>query len=105
MARTGLAFQFISHRLKAWAEKYNVELRFIQPGKPSQNGLIERLNKTLRIECLNLAWFGSLGELNEQIQAWSYSYNQERPHQNPGYITPDQYEILNQKFYFSAVAA
>ncbi len=87
--------EFISHRLKAWADKHNVELRFIQPGKPSQNGLIERLNKTLRTECLNLAWFKSLCELNEQIQAWSYTYNQERPHQNLGFKTPDDYEILN----------
>ena len=44
-------------------------------------------------------------QLNEQIQAWSYSYNQERPHQNLGFKTPDNYEVLNQKFYFSVVAA
>jgi transposase InsO family protein len=57
------------------------------------------------MECLNLAWFKNLAELNEQIQAWSYSYNQERPHQNLGFKTPDNYEVLNQKFYFSVVAA
>ena len=97
--------EFISSQLEAWADKHRVELRHIQPGKPSQNGLIERLNKTLRMECLNLAWFKNLAELNEQIQAWSYSYNQERPHQNLGFKTPDNYEVLNQKFYFSVVAA
>ncbi len=97
--------EFISNCLQEWAQKQDVELRFIQPGKPSQNGLIERLNKTLRVECLNLAWFRNLSELNEQIQAWSYTYNQERPHQNLGYKTPDHYEILNQELYFSVVAA
>jgi putative transposase len=79
--------------------------RNIQPGKPSQNGLIERLNKTLRTECLNLEWFSNIAELNKQIQVWSYTYNQERPHQNLAYKTPDHYEVLNQKFYFSVVAA
>lgn len=97
--------EFISYRLKKWAKDNNTEIRFIQPGKPNQNGLIERLNKTLRTECLNLAWFRDIPELNEQIQAWSYSYNHERPHQNLGYKTPDMYEMLNQNLYFSVVAA
>jgi len=93
--------EFISHRLQEWADRHQRELRYIQPRK----GLIERLNKTLRVECLNLAWFKNLAELNEQIQAWSYTYNQERPHQNLGFKTPDHYEILNKKLYFSMVAA
>ena len=46
--------EFTSKQLALWAGKQQIELKFIQPGKPSQNGLIERLNKTLRMECLNL---------------------------------------------------
>ena len=97
--------EFISEKLKLWAGKHDIELKFIQPGKPSQNGLIECLNKTLRTECLNLSWFQSLEELNEEIQAWSQIYNLERPHKNLGNIAPDHYEIINQNLYFSAVAA
>ena len=52
--------EFISEKLAEWAEKNKVELKFIQPGKPTQNGLIERLNGTLRKECLNLEWFESM---------------------------------------------
>ena len=96
--------EFISQKLEKWAEKKQIELKFIQPGKPSQNGLIERLNKTLRTECLNLCWFTSMEELNEEIQSWSYVYNHLRPHENLGNKTPAQHEDLNQEFYYSVVA-
>lgn len=97
--------EFISTKLKLWTQKHQIELKFIQPGKPSQNGLIERLNKTLRTECLNLCWFTSMEELNEEIQSWSQVYNHLRPHENLGNKSPDQYETLNQKFYYLPVAA
>ena len=97
--------ELISNSLKEWAQKNDIELRYIQPGKPSQNGLIERLNKTLRQECLNLTWFRSLAQLNEEIQSWSQTYNLRRPHNNLGKMTPDQYEIEHQKFYYNPVTS
>ena len=79
--------EFISKQLKAWADKHQVELKFIQPGKPSQNGIIERLNGTLRRECLNLEWFESINKLNEQIQEWWKVYNSIRLYSSIGYKT------------------
>lgn len=97
--------EFISEKLRLWAEKNGVEIRFIQAGKPSQNGLIERLNGTLRVECLNLEWFRSMEELNEHIQEWAVTYNTIRPHSSIGYKTPDELELLYQNLYFRPVAA
>lgn len=97
--------ELISNSLKQWAQKNGIELRYIQPGKPSQNGLIERLNKTLRQECLNLTWFRSIAQLNEEIQSWSQIYNLRRPHNNLGKMTPEQYEIEHQKFYYNPVSS
>ena len=97
--------EFISEKLRQWAEDNGVEIRFIQAGKPSQNGLIERLNGTLRTECLNLEWFRSMEELNEQIQEWTVIYNTIRPHSSIGYQTPDELELKQQNLYFRAVAA
>ena len=97
--------EFISTRLKQWAADKGVELRFIQPGKPTQNGLIERLNKTLRVECLDLTWFTTLEELNEEMQHWSLTYNLDRPHASLGHQTPAEYEIEHQQFYYLPVAA
>ena len=85
--------------------EHRVELKFIQPGKPSQNGLIERLNGTLRTECLNLEWFQSLEILNEKIQEWSVTYNTIRPHSSIDYLTPDEIEQINHRLYFRVVAA
>jgi len=95
--------EFISQKLKDWAEEHAIELKYIQPGKPTQNGLIERLNKTLRKECLNLTWFTSLPKLNQDLQRWWKEYNTLRPHENIGNITPDGYEMENKNFYYAAV--
>jgi len=38
--------EFISLKLADWAEEHEVELEFIQPGKPFQNSYIERFNRT-----------------------------------------------------------
>lgn len=97
--------EFISARLEKWAEDHQVELKFIQPGKPPQNGLIERLNGTLRTECLNLEWFKSIPELNNQIQEWSVIYNTVRPHSSIDYLTPHELEQINHRLYFKMVAA
>lgn len=97
--------EFISEALRTWATEHDIELRYIQPGKPSQNGLIERLNKTLRRECLDLTWYHSMETLNEELQAWFQTYNLRRPHRNLGRIPPAQYEIDNQNFYYKVVAA
>lgn len=98
--------EFISDDLKKWAKDQGIDLRHIQPGKPTQNGLIERLNGTLRAECLNLEWFDNLEQLNEKLQQWWMIYNSIRPHSSIGYKTPNEVEEnLKQNFYFRPVAA
>ncbi|CNI92969.1 IS1400 transposase B [Yersinia enterocolitica] len=46
--------EFIAAASAEWAERHGVILDFIQPGKPMQNGFIERFNKTLRTEILDM---------------------------------------------------
>lgn len=97
--------EFICEALKDWAKNSGIEIRHIQPGKPTQNGIIERLNGILRAECLNLEWFKDLEELNEHLQQWWLTYNEIRPHSSIKYMTPVQFEQLNEDLYFRAVAA
>ena len=95
--------EFISYMLKQWAEEKNIEIKFIQPGKPTQNGIVERLNGTVRTECLNLNWFYSLDEINHLLGQWYKTYNFDRPHSSLKYQTPANFENLNQNLYFRMV--
>ena len=45
--------EYISGTLLAWAEKRNITITHIQPGKPQQNAYIERYNRTVRHEWLD----------------------------------------------------
>ena len=96
--------EFISKDLKEWADDKGIDIWFTQPGKPSQNGLIERLNGTLRRECLNLQWFKNLDLLNEALQDWWLIYNEIRPHSSIGFLSPVDFEIEHKELYFSLVA-
>ena len=80
--------EFLSLALLTWAEDNEVEIDFIEPGKPTQNCFVESFNGTFRDECLNEHWFTSLGDAQEKIEAWWRQYNQERPHSSLGGLTP-----------------
>ncbi len=49
--------EFIVAMLTEGARDHGVALDFIQPGKPMQNGFIEKFNKTLRTEILDMYLF------------------------------------------------
>ena len=55
------AGQEVTYRaLDQWAFERGVELRLIQPGKPTQNGFVESFNGRFRDECLNEHWFSDM---------------------------------------------
>lgn len=86
--RTDNGPEFLSHLLQDWCEENKVTLQYIQPGKPMQNGFIERKNGSLRRELLNAYVFYSLSEVREMCDMWRLDYNTERPHKSLGYLSP-----------------
>lgn len=57
-----------------------VSNRFIQPGKPWQNGYIERFFGKLRDELLSRVLFVRGSELREALTNFQDHYNNRRPH-------------------------
>lgn len=72
--------EFISIELKGWSDKNGIMLQFIQPGKPMQNGYVERLNMTFREDDLNAYLFDTLEQLRILCNEWVYDYNYIKPH-------------------------
>lgn len=71
--------EYAGSTLITWAERQNIRLNFIQPGKPRQNAYIERYNRTGRYEWLGQHLFSSLSELQEYATQWQWFYNHARP--------------------------
>lgn len=80
--------EFICHKLDLWCREHNITLTFIQPGKPMQNGYIERCNGNVRKELLNAYVFKSLEEARWKAGEYMEDYNNHRPHQTLNYRTP-----------------
>lgn len=87
--------EFLSSELVTWAESAGVTILYIQPGEPNQNAYVERFNRTYRQEVLNLYLFQSLTEVREVTYWWMIEYNEQRPHDALGDLTPAEYMKQN----------
>ena len=87
MLRVDYDPEIISRRLDTWRKDRKITLAFIQPGKPTQNAYVERLNGSIRCELLGAYVFRTLDEVQEKAQEWQHDYNHRRPHKSLGYQT------------------
>lgn len=100
--------EFISAVLETWCSDRNITLQYIQPGRPMQNGFIERFNGTYRREILDAYIFFELYEVRRLTENWIIEYNHNRPHEALGNKTPAEWkeQILsnnnNEVFSFQA---
>jgi putative transposase len=83
--------EFTSHAMLRWAAGRDIELHFIAPGKPTQNGSIESLNGKIRDELFNMHRFMTIFEARRRADAWRADYNEVRPHSALGYRTPKEF--------------
>ena len=84
--------EFIAHVLQAWLAGRGAKSHFIAPGSPWQNGFRESFHSRLRDEFLFGTLFASVAEAQVLCEGFRREYNEERPHQSLGYLTPAEYK-------------
>ncbi|RJF74541.1 IS3 family transposase [Deinococcus cavernae] len=83
--------EFIARDLGIWLAVQDIGTRFIEPGKPWQNGFAESFHSRLREECLNREVFYSVKHAQVLLDDWRRFYNSARPHSSLAYLTPDEF--------------
>jgi putative transposase len=83
--------ELTSRAMLSWQLETGVGWRYIQPGKPQQNGFIESFNGRFRDELLNETAFRSLAHARALIAEWREDYNRSRPHTSLGGLTPAEF--------------
>ena len=83
--------EFIATKLVQWCEQKQVQLLYIQPGKPMQNGYIERFNGSFRRDILDAYLFEDLHQVRVLAEEWMEDYNSFRPHEGLGGLTPSAF--------------
>ena len=79
--------EFVCDAVRRWCKQKKVELDYIEPGIPMQNGHVESWNGKFRDECLNMHWFQTMGQAKTIIENWRMDYNEVRPHSALQYAT------------------
>ena len=89
--RTDNGPEFHSKAYKEWCKENNITRIYSEPGRPMQNGYIERFNRTFREDVLDLSLFMNLTQFNILADEFKAYYNQNHPHKSLERKSPIQY--------------
>ena len=76
-------------RLSAWWVKLGIEVEFITPGRPCENGAHEQFHRVYKAEVARCPERG-LAAQQRRSTRWLWHYNHERPHEALGMKVPAQ---------------
>lgn len=89
LLRSDNGLVFTSRDYTRLVRSYGLQQEFITPHCPQQNGMVERVIRTLKEQCVHRHRFESQVHATRVIADWIAFYNQQRPHQALRMMTPD----------------
>ena len=90
LLRSDNGLVFTSRDYTRLIRSYGLQQEFITPHCPQQNGMVERLIRTLKEQCVHRHRFESQQHAMRALGDWIQFYNHRRPHQALGMKTPAQ---------------
>jgi putative transposase len=84
--------EFVSRAILKWLLEANINMAYIDPGKPWLNGMNESFNGKFRDECLNMQWFKNRIDAKILIEDFRRQYNEIRSHSGLGNLTPVEFK-------------
>jgi len=88
LLRSDNGLVFTSRHFTALVRSYGLKQEFITPHCPQQNGMVERVIRTLKEQCIHRHRFESIQHASRVIADWISFYNNRRPHQALAMRTP-----------------
>ncbi len=88
LLRSDNGLVFTSRHFTAIVRSYGLKQEFITPHCPQQNGMVERVIRTLKEQCVHRHRFESIQHATRVIGDWISFYNNRRPHQALAMRTP-----------------
>lgn len=85
--------EFTSKDFELWAKDNQITIQYIQPGRPMQNGYVERFNRIYRDAVLDAYLFFNLYQVRHLTQEWVEEYNYRRPHESLNDLTPYEWKM------------
>lgn len=97
--------EFIAKAIQRHGEAAGLEMLYIGPASPWENGFAESFFSRLRDELLNCEEFANLAEARWFARRRQEEHNHERPHSSLGYQTPAQFAARLSSSQAAACAA
>ena len=97
--RTDNGPEFISKEYRGWCKTNGIIPIYSEPGKPMQNGYVERFNRTFREDILDAYIFSSISQFNVISEKWMEDYNNYHPHKSLDRQSPREFAGGRQPSY------
>jgi putative transposase len=83
--------EFISNALTEYCNLKKIKLKYIQPGKPTQNACIERFIRSYCEDILDAYLFEDIAQLRDLSWNWMEDFNLNHPHKSLNRLSPLKY--------------